>query len=441
MATEPVKLDPTQNTVKLDPTQNTVKLDPANSAVKAEVTKLPTPVAVTQAGTVTVAGSVEVSKLPAVSGAVEVTKQPAVTGNVGVTSLPPVTGTVEVTKLPAVGGAVEVTKLPAVAGNVGVTSLPPVTGNVGVTSLPPVTGSVEVTKLPAQPAPVVNVPAPVVNVPAPVVNVPAPVVNVPAPVVNVPAPVVNVPEPKIPAPVVNVPAPVVNVPPTEFPASMRVTVAEPMPVAVSAPVELAGPLHIDGLFSERPGTLRYAVTQAGGRSGFGATTSGVFLDDLPTVPPGTEQSRDNPVPVVVALFVNPPDSGVDANLQRISLGSSGAGEWTRLGWPEEIELTGEPQPTINRGQGATKAKCALYTGDNGRGFNGRRAKTTFQKEWSTVDDEINGTIICRPGMSICWLFELSYGSGERVSVEVIWWETPAAADRVGVPSLGSRQGS
>lgn len=205
------------------------------------------------------------------------------------------------------------------------------------------------------------------------------------------------------------PAPIVNVA-QSFPDVMPVTVENSVRVA-----GLAG--------------MRHAVTYEGGRSGYGTTTGGVHLDQMPTVAPGMEQSRDNPVPVVVALFVNPAGSGIDANLQRISLGSSGAGEWTRLGWPDRIELAGPPQPVINRGQGENTAKCRLYIGNNGRGFNGRRSKTTFQREWSTIDDDIDGTIICRPGMSICWLFELSFGSGQRAAVEVLWWETPAAADR------------
>jgi hypothetical protein len=350
--------------VEISTTGNTVKIDPT-----ANVVKVSEGVQITKAPPVT--GSVEVTKTPPVAGSVEVTKAPPVTGSVEVTRMPAVAGSVEVTQMPGV----EITELPPVTGAVAVTDLPPVTGSVAVTELPPVTGSVEITRMPA-----------------------------------------------------------VELPPIHIPQSVTIDQSKPMPVSVVTTIA---------------GGLAYAVTAAGGRTGYNASSGTLNIDQgFPVVdiyPPGSmvevrglrgvtsddavrgRASTANPAPVMVAVFTVPADAGVDAYIQRYSLGTSGAGEWIRYATTDPIEIVGEPVRELNRGWAAgPRSESRLYTGLNAHATSGYASKVVYTGRAESRDDEINGTIVIRPGTSVFWVFKGVYGKGIRASVEVTWWERPAA---------------
>lgn len=128
----------------------------------------------------------------------------------------------------------------------------------------------------------------------------------------------------------------------------------------------------------------------------------------------------------VALFENPANSGVDVYIHSIELGSNNAGRLTRSrGVPVTTRLT--PRPNINRGGGTYTGKARLYAGGNTApqfvatppAVSG---KTTFISANSQDHDEVEGSIILRPGENLYWFYDADSRLAAVASVEVVWWE-------------------
>jgi hypothetical protein len=163
------------------------------------------------------------------------------------------------------------------------------------------------------------------------------------------------------------------------------------------------------------GTMRWAVTANGNRSGYNATLGTVIMLNNAEQP--------------VATFVNPADSGVDVYLHRVVLGASRGGEWRRYRNPVVNGPFGDPRPNVNRGGGGDNSKARLYSAWNTVATGGTEGIVVFTGPTSDFVDQLDGTIIMRPGETMRWTYlPVPLGHTDtRVSLQVVWWEEPAAS--------------
>jgi hypothetical protein len=129
----------------------------------------------------------------------------------------------------------------------------------------------------------------------------------------------------------------------------------------------------------------------------------------------------------VTAFVNPANSGVDLYVQRFVLSSDQPGRYERYRGATLTGL-GTAATSNNRGGHPTNAaKGKIYGQGAFTPTGGNMGMITYVGASNTSADNVDGSLILRPGEEIHWRYVPNPGvsGNSSVAVEVVWWELPA----------------
>lgn len=132
---------------------------------------------------------------------------------------------------------------------------------------------------------------------------------------------------------------------------------------------------------------------------------------------------------VAFLFSNPAGSGVDAVIYKIVLGSSLIGNFRRFRKGSfTINSGATSQPAVNRSGGTTIAQAKPYLPSSVTvvADSGTLGKISMNAANGSDPDIVGGTITVPPNDNIYWSFASATNSAANTSIEVVWWEVPAA---------------
>lgn len=159
--------------------------------------------------------------------------------------------------------------------------------------------------------------------------------------------------------------------------------------------------------------LQYYTSVEGGCVAFNATASNTAI---PTSTNG----------VVVCVFYNPSNSGVDLYLARLVLNAAQAGTFKRYRGTGVTNIAATPTPAtaLNRGGSTNVPKGKVYGHNQVTPTNPIFGKTSRVTASVDNNDDINGSIILRPGQYISWTYAPNNNASD-CDIEVVWWELTA----------------
>lgn len=128
---------------------------------------------------------------------------------------------------------------------------------------------------------------------------------------------------------------------------------------------------------------------------------------------------------VVALIHNPTGSGIDIHLARIVLSPDHLGTFDRFRGGT-FTATAAAETNFNRGDNqSVVAKTKVYgQGAIAIGTQGNSGKTNRVVANKDEPDDVNGSIILRPGSIMYWFYRPTT-SNSNCAIELVWWELPA----------------
>jgi len=161
----------------------------------------------------------------------------------------------------------------------------------------------------------------------------------------------------------------------------------------------------------------YYASAAGGRVRFSASTDYVMIND--------EGVTD------LALFVNPPNSGVDCYLDIGEFGASFDARFRRLGgFAHTIPDVSAGPLSRNTGGGSQVAACRLYRPGQYTVSGGDVRKTAYMRASTNYITMIEGRSVVRPGNALAWTIQATranIGGRPHGFVHLEWIELPAAS--------------
>lgn len=159
--------------------------------------------------------------------------------------------------------------------------------------------------------------------------------------------------------------------------------------------------------------LQYYTSVEGGCVAFNATASSTAI---PTSSNGT----------IVCVLYNPTNSGVDLYLARIVLNAAQAGTFKRYRGTSITNIATTPvtATALNRGGSTNAPKGKVYGYNQVNATSPAFGKTSRVAASIDNSDDINGSIILRPGQYVSWTYAPNNNASD-CDIEVVWWELTA----------------
>ena len=129
---------------------------------------------------------------------------------------------------------------------------------------------------------------------------------------------------------------------------------------------------------------------------------------------------------VVAILNNPANSGIDAYISRIIIGTNKPGRFERYRVAGSPTITGAFMPMSNKGGGTNTSLTKMYLPTAATISGGTLSKTTFingNEAFETLED---GSSIVRQNQSLYWVYTPDTNTAALGTVTISFWESVSA---------------